>query len=320
MKTIEFEGTNCGYCGSDKCTVLYSAPEHSEYTNCKIVKCNQCDLVRTNPRPTLSTLYDTYTNDYYSREVPHSEKISDKLKIFALKNKLKILYPFIIPYSFSAENVRICDVGCGAGQWLKLVREAYPNAQLYGFEIDLPTANTVAKGTGATVHNGDFLNNNWPSNHFDFITFWDVLEHIHNPREVLLEVERLLKPGGYAIISLPNFDSFHSKIFKQFWFSLAYDAHLYHFTQETLKELLKTSLLTPIYTTTNTFMNPVLSFSIQIFINEMKFHGHRKISADALSILCKIISLIDRSQLSRLFSDHLVIHAQKSSSPQTSTQ
>jgi 2-polyprenyl-3-methyl-5-hydroxy-6-metoxy-1,4-benzoquinol methylase len=312
MVGIQFEDSCCGSCGSQEYDILYSAPEHSCYSNCNIVKCEGCGLVRTNPRPTFSTLFEAYTNDYYSRETPHVEKFSDKWKVFALKHKLKILYPYIIPYDFLDSDVRICDVGCGSGHWLKLMRSAHPKAVLYGFEIDLPTAEIVEKTTGAQMHYGNFLDNNWPSEHFDFITFWDVLEHTHNPKEVLSEVKRLLKPNGHVIVSVPNFECIHSKFFKQFWLALAFDAHLYHFSAVTLTTMLESCSLSPTHVTTNTLINPVLRFSLQNWIKEIRFKEQNRISEGILGVFSQIASVLDKSQLSRLLSDHLIVHAQKS--------
>lgn len=39
---------------------------------------------------------------------------------------------------------------------------------------------------------------------FDFVTLFDVLEHAPEPAAFLTEVRRLLKPGGYLAVTLPN--------------------------------------------------------------------------------------------------------------------
>ena len=39
---------------------------------------------------------------------------------------------------------------------------------------------------------------------FDCVMFLDVLEHVANPHEVLVDAGRLLKPGGVVIVSVPN--------------------------------------------------------------------------------------------------------------------
>jgi 2-polyprenyl-3-methyl-5-hydroxy-6-metoxy-1,4-benzoquinol methylase len=94
---------------------------------------------------------------------------------------------------------------------------AHPKTQLFGFEIDAEIAEVATHACRGEIHSGNFLENNWKSNSLDFITFWEVLEHIDNPKEVVEEVKRLLKPGGYMIISVPNIECIYSKLFKQFW-------------------------------------------------------------------------------------------------------
>ena len=76
---VQFIDKNCGFCESELFTILYPAPEYSSYSQCNIVKCSNCGLVRTNPRPTQAALTDLYTNQYYSREIPNLQGLSSKL-------------------------------------------------------------------------------------------------------------------------------------------------------------------------------------------------------------------------------------------------
>ncbi len=43
-----------------------------------------------------------------------------------------------------------------------------------------------------------------PSSHFAVVTAWDVLEHVQDPRRVLSELARVLRPGGVALITAIN--------------------------------------------------------------------------------------------------------------------
>ncbi|MGH2414213.1 MAG: hypothetical protein ACRDEA_11115, partial [Microcystaceae cyanobacterium] len=160
---IELENSSCGLCGSESYKILYAAPENSLYSECCIVQCSNCGLARTNPRPTKASLMKVYTNEYYSRKEPILKGWGNRYKIFAMKHSLYYLYPYVIPFQIP-KNAAICDVGCGAGQWLTLMKAAHPNAKLYGFEIDSETAFTAQKFCGGEIHYGDFLNNGWPSN------------------------------------------------------------------------------------------------------------------------------------------------------------
>ena len=71
-------------------------------------------------------------------------------------------------------------------------------------------------------------------NTFDAITCFDVLEHMHHPREVLVKVREWLKPGGVFYTFLPNIDSAESRIFRSYWCGLELPRHLYHFSPSSL--------------------------------------------------------------------------------------
>jgi SAM-dependent methyltransferase len=70
-----------------------------------------------------------------------------------------------------------------------------------------------------------------PSEEFDVITAWAVLEHLHDPAAAFRECARLLKPGGLLIAQVPNLRSIYSR-----W-AMQEDVprHLYFFTERTLK-------------------------------------------------------------------------------------
>jgi 2-polyprenyl-3-methyl-5-hydroxy-6-metoxy-1,4-benzoquinol methylase len=53
----------------------------------------------------------------------------------------------------------------------------------------------------------------FPDDSFDYVTYMDVIEHhAYSPKGVLLEVFRVLKPGGCVIITTPN----HASIYNRF--------------------------------------------------------------------------------------------------------
>lgn len=80
---------------------------------------------------------------------------------------------------------------------------------------------------------------------FDFVTIFEVLEHIEKPREFLMTVRRVLKPGGYLLISIPNapFQFLKARIFKFLGIRkeafLGPGEHIVHYTRKTIKQFLR---------------------------------------------------------------------------------
>jgi methyltransferase family protein len=72
------------------------------------------------------------------------------------------------------------------------------------------------------------------------VILWHVLEHLENPAETLVQVHKLLKPGGVLVIEVPNLSSFQSRLAGKHWFHLDIERHLYHFTPQGLRKLLET--------------------------------------------------------------------------------
>jgi len=100
--------------------------------------------------------------------------------------------------------VKILDVGCGAGGLLKELQQF---GVVYGIDI----ANQVVefcKNRGIpNVGIGSITDIPHPDNSFDFVFALDVVEHIQDDESALHELYRVLRLGGYAIISVPAFQS-----------------------------------------------------------------------------------------------------------------
>jgi predicted SAM-dependent methyltransferase len=71
------------------------------------------------------------------------------------------------------------------------------------------------------------------------ITMWHVLEHVHDLHEMIQLVHKLLDFDGKLFIAVPNHQSFDANYYGQYWAAYDLPRHLYHFTPETMKQLLK---------------------------------------------------------------------------------
>ena len=90
----------------------------------------------------------------------------------------------------------VLDIGCGYGAFLIAAREA--GCRVAGVEID-PAAVAAAREAGLQITEGSLFDSGLPAGPWDVITFWDVLDHLEDPREALRLATDALAPGGLLL-------------------------------------------------------------------------------------------------------------------------
>ncbi len=97
---------------------------------------------------------------------------------------------------------RFLDLGCGSGATVSAAsRQGW---EAMGIDIDPALIEIGRRELGADVRCGTLPDPRLESERFDFIRLRDVIEHLPNPYEVLVEIERLLAPGGVLLVATPN--------------------------------------------------------------------------------------------------------------------
>ena len=99
---------------------------------------------------------------------------------------------------------RLLDVACGSGEFLKLAKDN--GLQVCGIDLS-PVAVHMARQkiqpSGVVlVSEGEFLP--FPDSYFDIVTNIGSLGHFFDPACGVLEMARVLRPGGKAYILVPN--------------------------------------------------------------------------------------------------------------------
>jgi predicted SAM-dependent methyltransferase len=77
--------------------------------------------------------------------------------------------------------------------------------------------------------------------HFNVITLWHSLEHIHNIEELFSNLNRMLTIDGILLIAVPNLRAPENTFYGTNWAPFDAPRHLYHFQLETLDNLMKMS-------------------------------------------------------------------------------
>jgi 2-polyprenyl-3-methyl-5-hydroxy-6-metoxy-1,4-benzoquinol methylase len=134
-----------------------------------------------------------------------------------------------------ARGSRVLDVGCGRGVLLSSLADR--GLEVHGFEISAAAA--AGADPRATIRIGSELKDaRYPAAFFDEVIIWHVLEHLSDPKGTLVEIHRILKPGGRLIVAVPNYSSLQARWSGPAWFHLDLPRHLYHFPLAGLRGLL----------------------------------------------------------------------------------
>ncbi len=224
-----------------------------------LVRCVECQLMLTNPRPTPESLGLFYPEDYpnYQSGIGSSGQRWQWLEHLVLRSRFGYLpqpvglfgkmLAQLGMWKFHARHQRrewipfrapgrLLDVGCGAGAFLERMR-AFGWA-VTGLEFAADVARRVEQRTGISVHTGTLPHPDLEPESFDAVTMWQVLEHVQNPRQTVEAATKLLRPGGLLVIEVPNIESRSFAEFGEHWRGLELPRHFQHFSPKTLSATL----------------------------------------------------------------------------------
>lgn len=233
------ESTICNHCGDAEAKHLYTLPDlllERKDIQGEFVRCKTCDLIYQNPRPTQAEMQQHYPPEYESyadsRATDKATWLLRKVYTYGTTKRARVV-------TRAKKSGRILDIGCASGIFL-LGMKSRPGWEAIGVEIN-PHAANIAKENQLDVFTGTLDAAAFPSNWFDAVTLWDVLEHLHDPTASLREIHRILKPDGILVIRVPNVSSRDAKWFGPTWAGWDSPRHLYVFGIDTLRKILETN-------------------------------------------------------------------------------
>jgi SAM-dependent methyltransferase len=103
------------------------------------------------------------------------------------------------------------DLGCSDGRWTLEVASHVGTADIHGVEM-LEERAAEARGHGVDVVVADLSEplDAYEDASFDVIHSNQVIEHVRDTDCFIREIRRLLRPGGYALLSTNNLSSWHN--------------------------------------------------------------------------------------------------------------
>lgn len=189
-----------------------------------IVSCRDCNTVYTPYSPWYSSQY--FYLGYYLKD--------DEIETPPfVQQRLEEITAEFAPYR---RTNKLLDLGCGAGGLLQAARKHGWQAQ--GLDVSSHAADHVRE-LGFEVFEGELHEAAFPEGQFDVVTAAELLEHIFEPRVLLQEVARILRPGGLFWTTTPHARGISARMLGLKWRCIWPPEHLQLFSIRGLKALLR---------------------------------------------------------------------------------
>lgn len=102
---------------------------------------------------------------------------------------------------------KFLDLSCGIGTLTEMVKDKYPDCEVYGMDISSKAIEDNKKRRSDIYYDTHFIGTITPTHHhantFDTIFCGETLEHLDCPEMVMADANILLKQGGKLIVSTP---------------------------------------------------------------------------------------------------------------------
>ena len=229
----------CPVCGANKTKRLFKKQ------GCAFVQCLNDELVYIDPQPDreeLQEVYDRYGEEFFV--LPESIAASGDYPDYRRR--------FL---NFRQTN-RLLEIGAAAGGFLVHCRN--DGWTTYGVELSTHSSKFAREQQRLDVITGTIHDASYPSNFFDVVVAWQTLEHVPNPREVITEIYRILRSGGFFVMSVPYWKGLSIRLIKKRYRYVGRD-HLFYFSPQNLSKILKDIGFSKICSKTGGF-NPIVCY------------------------------------------------------------
>jgi SAM-dependent methyltransferase len=137
---------------------------------------------------------------------------------------------------------RVLDLGCGAGRFVAALREAgvdVVGVELAGAALERARANAPGADLRLVADDGSL-----PLEHASIDLVWcsEVLEHVPDTAHLLLEVRRVLRPGGRLLVTVPDHRRLRTALIALMRFEAHFDPlgqHVRFYTRHSLAATLE---------------------------------------------------------------------------------
>jgi 2-polyprenyl-3-methyl-5-hydroxy-6-metoxy-1,4-benzoquinol methylase len=197
-------------------------------------RCQTCDMVFSESAAIPGTLYEeafSDTDHFYHGYADEAERLLTGASTHIAWGWRQFFRRVPIPQG----GGRILDIGCSTGVFLSEARRrGWGNVE--GIEISPSAAAFARRLLKCDVHEEPIESANLPSERFDAVTVYEVIEHLPDPIGFVREIARVLRRSGTVTITTPNWESIWERRSRDVHRAPPY--HLNYFTPRTIAKML----------------------------------------------------------------------------------
>lgn len=224
----------CPICKSQEHKLLLDLPcgrfdSSTLYTNARILTCETCGHVFNRlSDDEYSGLIRYYNEEYSVLNLQSTDKTGDRPGSSNSLSRMRFEQLYKFAKEHLKKDMKILDVGCAMGGLLNVLKEN-DHHLLYGIDLTENYINAAKEqNPNLNLRVGSAEKIPFEENVFDFIFEDQVLEHLLEPQNAFSEAFRVLKPGGYFCLGVPDASKYsESYIFDFYWFIMR--EHIQHF-------------------------------------------------------------------------------------------
>jgi SAM-dependent methyltransferase len=203
-------------------------------------RCGACRTLFLDPPPSEEEIPAFYPPRYWWTGSPSALKRLETIyRRLALRDHVSFIEQAAGRVPAERSSSRLLDVGCGPGTLIGILKAK--GYDVLGLDLSPQAAEIAAQENGVRVVVGTLDDARFPDASFGIVTLFHVLEHVIDPRAVLREVGRVLRPHGRVVLQVPNIDSWQSRLLGQRWWGLHVPRHIVDYSAVSIRILLEST-------------------------------------------------------------------------------
>ena len=228
----EFVEVHCPACGIDQPTLRYSK------NGLRYVQCQECQTLYITPRPTPEVLAWFYRDSpnyaYWNEHIFPASEESRRARIFVprVDRLLEICARHRIPTG------ALLEVGAGFGTFCAELMSRQLFTRVVGVEPTPGLAASCRERGIEIIERPIEQVSLQPSDRFDVVASFEVIEHLFSPLDFVQHMTRLLRPGGLLLLTCPNGQGFDVETLGPVSTTVDHE-HLNYFNPDSLGTLLR---------------------------------------------------------------------------------